>query len=66
MSGQYSGSVRVVAFNTEEQLANDVSQEIALEIQRRTDLAGYDLSPTIAEFVEVHAGPTRQLSLRPI
>jgi hypothetical protein len=40
MSGQYSDPVRVIAFNTAERWADDVSQDVALEIQRRVDLAG--------------------------
>ena len=64
MSGQYSGPVRVIAFNTAEQWAADVSQDVAHEIRRRADLAGDDLASSIAEFVETHAGPARQLSLR--
>jgi hypothetical protein len=64
MSGQYSDPVRVVAFNTAEQWSADVSQDVAHEIRRRADLASDDLAPSIAEFVEMHAGPPRQLSLR--
>jgi hypothetical protein len=64
MSGQYSDPVRVVAFNTAEQWSADVSQEVAHKIRRRADLAGKDLAPSILEFVETQAGPTRQLSLR--
>ena len=64
MSGQYSGPVRVIAFNTAEHWAADVSQDVAHEIRRRADLAGDDLASSIAEFVETHAGPARQLSLR--
>jgi hypothetical protein len=64
MSGQYSNPVRVVAFNTAEQWSADVSQDVAHEIRRRADLAGDDVAPSIAEFVETHAGPARQLSLR--
>ena len=64
MSSQYSDPVRVVAFNTAEQWAADLSQDVAHEIRRRADLAGDDLAPSIAEFVETHAGPARQLSSR--
>jgi hypothetical protein len=64
MSGQYSDPVRVVAFNTAEHWAEDASEDVAREIIRRADLAGDDLAPSIAEFVETHAGPARQLSLR--
>src|SRR5216684_2843378 len=51
MSGQYSDPA-------------DASQDVAHEIRRRADLTGDDLAPSVAEFVETHAGPTRQLSLR--
>jgi hypothetical protein len=64
MSGQYSDPVRVVAFNTAERWAEDVSEDIAREIQRRVDLAGDELPPSIEAFVETHAGPSPQLSLR--
>jgi hypothetical protein len=64
MSGQYSDPVRVVAFNTAEHWADDVSQDVALEIQRRLDLAGDDLPSSIEAFIEMHAGPACQLSLR--
>ena len=64
MSGQYNDPVRVVAFNTAEHWAEDVSRNVALEIQRRVDLAGDDLPFSIEAFIEMHAGPSRQLSLR--
>ena len=64
MSGQYSDPIRVVAFNTAEHWADDVSQDVALEIQRRLDLAGDELPSSIEAFIEMHAGPSRQLSLR--
>ena len=64
MSGQYSDPVRVVAFNTAEHWADDVSQDVALEIQRRLDLASDALPSSIEAFIEMHAGPSRQLSLR--
>jgi hypothetical protein len=61
MSGQYIDPVRVVAFNTGEQW---MCRKMSHEIRRRADLAGDDLAPSIADFVETQAGPTRQLSLR--
>ncbi len=64
MSGRYSDPVRVVAFSTAEQWSADVSRDVAHEIRHRADLAGDDVAPSIAEFVETHAGPARQLSLR--
>jgi hypothetical protein len=64
MSGQYSDPARVVAFNTAEHWAEDVSQDVAREIQRRVDLAGDDVPFSIEAFIEMYAGPSRQLSLR--
>jgi hypothetical protein len=64
MSGQYGDPVRVVAFNTAEHWAEDALKDVALEIMRRADLAGLELSPSIGEFVEHHLGPDRQLTLR--
>jgi hypothetical protein len=64
MSGQYSDPVRVVAFNTAERWAEDVSEDVTLEIQRRVDLAGNDLPVSVEAFIEMHAGPSRQLLLR--
>jgi hypothetical protein len=64
MSGQYRDPVRVVAFNTAEHWADDVSRDVASEIQRRADLAFEDLSSSIEAFVERHAGRERQLALR--
>jgi len=59
-----SNPIRVVAFNTAEHWADDVSQDVALEIQRCVDLAGDELPSSIEAFIETHAGPSRQLSLR--
>jgi hypothetical protein len=64
MSGQYSDPVRVVAFNTAEQWAEDASEDVAREIMRRLDLAGHELPSSIQAFVDSHLGPNRQLTLR--
>jgi hypothetical protein len=61
---QYNDSIRVVAFNTREGWALDVSYEFAVEIQRRADLAGDELTGNLAEFVECYTRSARQLSLR--
>jgi hypothetical protein len=64
MIGQFNDPVRVVAFNTLEHWANDVSKDITLVIQARCDIAG-DLMPEhIRDFVERYAPMTRQLALR--
>jgi hypothetical protein len=64
MTGQYNDPLAVVAFNLAEQWAADVSADIAIEIRRRADLAGDDVSSSIADFVDQHAGWERQLTLR--
>jgi hypothetical protein len=64
MSGQFNDPVRVVAFNTFERWAQDVSSNIALEIQSRCDMNGQDVSETLRDFIDSYAGPDRQLTLR--
>jgi hypothetical protein len=64
MSGQYNDPVRVVAFNTSEHWSEDASEDVVREIMRRLDLAGGALPSSLAEFVDSHVGPDRQLTLR--
>jgi hypothetical protein len=64
LSGQLNDPVRVVAFNTLEHWAQDVSKDVALEIQSRCDIDGHDVLDTLRDFVVSHAGPDRQLALR--
>jgi hypothetical protein len=61
MSGQYNNPLRVVAFNTAEHWSEDVSADVALEIERRADLSNREISRALEER---HAGPNRQLALR--
>ena len=64
MSGQFNDAIRVVAFNTLEHWAHDVSRDIAFEIRSRCDIDGHDVPDTLRDFVESYAGPDRQLALR--
>jgi hypothetical protein len=64
VTGQFNDPVRVVAFNTLEHWSDDVSKDVAQEIQMRCDIAGEPVPEHIQDFVDTHAGPTRQLSLR--
>jgi hypothetical protein len=64
LSGQYDNPVSVVAFNTAERWSKDASEDVAREIMRRIDLAGDVMMGALAEFVEQHLGPERQLMLR--
>jgi hypothetical protein len=66
IAGQYSDPIRVVAFNTAEHWADDVSADVAQEIRRRFDAAYDDLPSTVEAFVERHAGQEKQLNLRQI
>src|SRR5215475_7737811 len=58
MTGQFNSPLRVVAFNTLEHWANDVSAQIADEIQTRCDIDGVDVPEHIRDFVESHIGQT--------
>jgi len=64
MTGQYNDPVRVVAFNTADHWAEDVSEDVARELRRRADLANEDLSSAIEAFVERHSRRELQLTLR--
>jgi F420-0:gamma-glutamyl ligase len=64
VSGQYNDPVRIVAFNTAEHWAEDVSEDVARELRRRADLANEDLSSAVEAFVERHSRREIQLTLR--
>ena len=57
---QFNDPVRVVAFNTLEHWAQDVSKDIALEIQSRCDIDGHDVPDALQDF---RATPVRIASL---
>jgi hypothetical protein len=62
---QYNNPVRVIAFNTAEKWSRDVSEDIAHELRRRSDLQLTDLPPCLEEFVgRYEANDRRQLTLR--
>jgi hypothetical protein len=64
MTGQFNDPVRVVAFNTLEHWADDVSKDVAQEIQARCNIPGDPVPEHLQDFVDTYAGPTRQLALR--
>jgi hypothetical protein len=64
IAGQFNDPIRVVAFNTLEHWAQDVSKDIALEIQIRCDINGDGVPETLQDFVYTYIGPDRQLTLR--
>ena len=64
LTGQFNDPVRIIAFNTLEHWSNDVTDEIATEIQTRCDIKGEDIPEHIRDFVTNQIGPGRQLLLR--
>jgi hypothetical protein len=64
LSGQFNDPVRVVAFNTLEHWLQDVSREIAVEIEARCDIEGTPVPGHIEDFVARHTAPARQFALR--
>lgn len=64
LCGQYNSPVRIVAFNTLEHWSEDVSSDIAEEIQMRCDIDGVPLPEHLTDFVQSHARPLRQPALR--
>jgi hypothetical protein len=64
MSGQFNDPMRVVAFNTLEHWAEDVTEYVAFEIQTRCDIEGAPVPEHIRDLVERFTGPSRQLTLR--
>lgn len=64
LTGQFNDPVRVIAFNTLEHWADDVSSDIATEIQTRCDIDRVQVPEHVRDFVEGFASPARQLTLR--
>src|SRR5712691_9581395 len=52
VSGQYERPLRIVAFNTAEGWARDVTAEIAQEALARTSRSDHDLSPAVRDLLE--------------
>jgi hypothetical protein len=64
LSGQFNDPIRVIAFNTLEHWSDDVSDEVAVEIQSRCDIEGAAIPEHLGDFVQQHTSTKRQLSLR--
>lgn len=54
MSGHVNDPRRVIAFNTLEHWSEDISEQIAEEIQIRCDIEGDSIPEHIRDFVELH------------
>ena len=63
LTGQFNDPVRVVAFNTLEHWANDVSRDVAQVIEDRCDIAGDPVPEHIRDFVKSYVPRARQLAL---
>lgn len=64
LAGEYSSPIRVIGFNTAERWSEDVSEDIAHELQRRCDLQQIEIPAVLEAFVDRHTGGRRQLTLR--
>lgn len=66
LSGQYCDPLRVLSFNPVEKWSEDVSEDVAREIQRRCDLQLMDVPSALQGFVDAQLGipQNEQLTLR--
>ncbi|XUJ34589.1 hypothetical protein ACQ5SK_00095 [Bradyrhizobium japonicum] len=65
LAGEYRRPIKVIAFNTSERWSEDVSEDVAREIQHRCNLQLTDVPSHLQEFVDRYAAQdTRQYSLR--
>ena len=61
LTGQYSSPVRVVAFNTSEGWARDVSEDVAWEVLKRANAEGASMPETTRRFIEFYVGSDEML-----
>ncbi len=64
LSGQFNNPVRVIAYNTLEHWTEDVSAQIAAEIQSRSDIDGQPVPEHLKDFVACHGALPWQRALR--
>lgn len=64
LTGQFNDPVRVIAFNTLEHWSDDVSEDIAAELQSRCDIDGVEVPDHVSDFVRRYLRPERRLNLR--
>jgi hypothetical protein len=57
MTGQFNAPVRILAFNTLEHWIDDVSQQVAEDIQTRCDIDGEPVPEHIRDFLQSHRKP---------
>jgi len=59
IAGQFRDPLRVVAFNTLEHWSQDLSSDVAREIQTRCDIDGIPVPDHVRDFLERHAASSR-------
>jgi hypothetical protein len=64
MSGQFHDPVRIMAFNTLEHWSDDVTAEVATEIQTRCDIDGEPVPEHLKDFMARQVRPARQRTMR--
>lgn len=64
LSGQFNNPVRIISYNTLEHWTEDVSAQIAAEIQSRSDIDGQPVPEHLKDFVASHAGLPWQKALQ--
>ena len=55
IAGQFGDPIRVVAFNTLEHWSQDLSSDVAAEIQARCDIEGVPVPDHVQDFLDRHA-----------
>jgi hypothetical protein len=63
-AGRFNNPLRVIAYNTLEHWTEDVSAQVAAEIQSRCDIDGQAVPEHLKDFVDAHGGLPWQQSLR--
>jgi hypothetical protein len=63
-AGRFNNPLRVIAYNTLEHWTEDVSAQVAAEIQSRCDIDGQAVPEHLKDFVDAHGGLPWQQALR--
>ena len=64
LTDQYKNPIGIFAFDPAEGWSRDAWEDVAQELRRRCDLQLSDVPSSIQDFVALHEGPDRQLTLR--
>jgi hypothetical protein len=64
LAGRFNNPVRLIAYNTLEHWTEDVSAQVAAEIQSRCDIDGQAVPEHLKDFVDAHGGLPWQQALR--